>query len=168
MRNDSERALDTHATISREQLDKNLRVLRHWGQRNAPTDGILGPVGIPNRVDPGLILELMNNIADRHMSKRPRIAPVAGRVYPAEPREHWIFGGGVVDDVFRVPMLYVRFFLARNAIAKRGNSEKMMQIAVNGSSWTAYRTAVDLGYGAESGNYRAPIENLAAVSRFEK
>ena len=158
-------ALDTHASISREQIQKNIDFLRQPGRLRSPPGDFFVPVDIPNRVDPRLILEIMKSIAERRIPKQQYYAAVVSDV-EAKNQRGWKVGGGIVDDVFRVPLLYVRFFLATKTDAKRDILKNMMRIAITGSSLTAYQTAIDLGYKSVIGS--EPFEDLAAASRFEE
>lgn len=156
------KALDLHRTICVERYDEILQSIENPGDdENNPRHlrPLLNSVDHPDRVNPQLITELLNALSEEdeagyadsidtdHSTAQNTIQTQKNtdQSKSVSKRRIWNVGGGIVDDLFRVPLLYMRFHLTSDEISKDLILQEMMRIAINKQSFTAYRTAILLG-----------------------
>ena len=141
-------ALQLHGDFCDERFREALAILEDQAFLESPTreqrnDLImrLESVDLKGRVNPELVILLMSALRGKIDSDDDE-----GNGTPPRGEKPW-YGGGPVDDWFRVPVLYMRFRLTSVEAVKRTICRDMMKTAFEGQSFLAYKTAIDLHSG---------------------
>lgn len=149
-------SLQLHGELCDERLGEILAVLAilEGGGSLTPEQqnelfGLLNSADLRDRVNPELIVLLLNALSDKvegdeSKSRTVVATPSKKTNVSSMPNKPPWRGGGIVDDLFRVPLLYMRFRLTSAESSKYSILREMMSIAINAKSWTAYKTVVDL------------------------
>lgn len=148
-------ALTLHGGLCDEHFKKILVILEDQGFLDSPTreridelNALLNSVDLKGRVNPELVIILMSALRGEVVSDDENVDGIPptthGEKTGIQTGDKPWYGGGIVDVLIRVPVLYMRFRLTSAVKGRENILRDMMKTAFEGQSFLAYKTAIDL------------------------